>query len=69
MSAKAAGKKKVNKKEKKANYFEKLYKLLQDNSRILIVNCDNIGSSHMNKIRRTLRGQAVLLMGKKYNDA
>jgi large subunit ribosomal protein LP0 len=64
MSAKVAGKKKVNKKEKKATYFEKLFKLLQDNSRILIVNCDNIGSSHMNKIRRTLRGKAVLLMGK-----
>jgi len=37
---------------------------LQENSRILIVLCDNIGSSHMQKIRRELRGQATLLMGK-----
>jgi len=65
MSAQKKGKKmQVNKREKKAIYFEKLYKLLQDYNRILIVLCDNIGSSHMQKIRRELRGQAVLLMGK-----
>jgi large subunit ribosomal protein LP0 len=65
MSGQQKGKKKqVNKKEKKAVYFDKLYKLLQDYSRILIVLCDNIGSTHMQKIRRELRGQAVLLMGK-----
>jgi len=45
-------------------YFDKLYKLLQDFNRILIVSCDNIGSAHMQRIRRELRGQAVLLMGK-----
>jgi len=55
---------KVNKKEKKTVYFDKLYKLLQDYNRILIVSCDNIGSAHMQRIRRELRGQAVLLMGK-----
>jgi len=57
-------KKEVSKKEKKSEYFEKLHKLLQEYSRILIVLCDNIGSSHMQRIRRELRGQAVLLMGK-----
>jgi len=31
---------------------------------MLIVSCDNIGSAHMQRIRRELRGQAVLLMGK-----
>jgi large subunit ribosomal protein LP0 len=54
----------VNKKEKKAEYFEKLHKLLLEYSRILIVLCDNIGSSHMQQIRRELRDKAVLLMGK-----
>jgi len=64
MSAQKGKRAQVNKKEKKAVYFEKLHKLLVDYSRILIVLCDNIGSSHMQKIRRELRGQAVLLMGK-----
>jgi len=65
MSAQQKSKKsQLNKKEKKAEYFEKLHKLLQEYNRILIVQCDNIGSSHMQKIRRELRGKAVLLMGK-----
>jgi len=64
MSVQKGKKTQVNKKEKKTEYFDKLHKLLQDNSRILIVSCDNIGSSHMQKIRRELRGKAVLLMGK-----
>lgn len=29
-----------------------------------MVTCDNIGSAHMQKIRKNLRGKAVLLMGK-----
>jgi len=38
--------------------------LLETYSKILVVMCDNIGSSHMQKIRISLRGRAVLLMGK-----
>jgi len=64
MSGQKGKKKEVSKKEKKAEYFEKLHKLLQEFNRILIVLCDNIGSAHMQRIRRELRGQAVLLMGK-----
>jgi len=64
MSGQKGKKKDVSKKEKKSEYFEKLHKLLQEYSRILIVLCDNIGSSHMQRIRRELRGKAVLLMGK-----
>jgi large subunit ribosomal protein LP0 len=64
MSGQKGKKKDVSKKEKKSEYFEKLHKLLQEYSRILIVLCDNIGSAHMQRIRRELRGQAVLLMGK-----
>jgi len=53
-----------SKKEKKEEYFNKLIGLLQEYRKILIVLCDNIGSSHMQRIRQSLRGQAVLLMGK-----
>jgi len=64
MSAQVGKKKDVSKKEKKAEYFDKLHKLLLEYNKILIVQCDNIGSSHMQKIRRELRGKAVLCMGK-----
>jgi len=64
MSVQKGKKKDISKKEKKSEYFEKLHRLLQDYSRILIVLCDNIGSAHMQRIRRELRGKAVLLMGK-----
>jgi len=54
----------ISKKEKKQEYFTKIINLLQDYSKILLVTCDNIGSAHMQRIRKTLRGQAVMLMGK-----
>jgi len=53
-----------SKKEKKEEYFQKLIKLLHEYQKILLVTCDNIGSNHMQKIRRSLRGKATLLMGK-----
>jgi len=51
-------------KQKKAEYFERLISLLEEYPKILVVTCDNIGSAHMQKIRKTLRGKAILLMGK-----
>jgi len=53
-----------SKKEKKSEYFDKVVKLLNEYRKILLVTCDNIGSNHMQRIRRSLRGKAVLLMGK-----
>jgi large subunit ribosomal protein LP0 len=50
--------------ERKQNYFSKLNKLLEDYHKILIVGADNVGSHHMQSIRKSLRGKAVLLMGK-----
>jgi len=49
---------------RKQNYFTKLVKLLDEFPRIMIFGADNVGSSHMQKIRVALRGKAVLLMGK-----
>lgn len=50
--------------EKKAEYFEKLKGLLQNNISIFIVNVDNVGSNQMHQIRVSLRGQGTVLMGK-----
>jgi len=53
-----------SKKQKKIEYFDKLVALLEEYPSILFVNCDNIGSAHMQQIRKSLRGRGVLLMGK-----
>jgi len=50
--------------ERKQAYFTKLNQLLQDYHKILIVGADNVGSSQMQRIRKALRGKAILLMGK-----
>jgi len=51
--------------ERKQAYFDKLIKLLDNYEQILIVECDNVGSSHMQSIRKALRSlDTVLLMGK-----
>jgi len=49
---------------KKEQYFVKLQALLDEYSQILICGADNVGSNHMQNIRKSLRGKAVLLMGK-----
>jgi len=50
--------------DRKQNYFTKLNKLLDEFNKVLIVGADNVGSHHMQSIRKSLRGRAVLLMGK-----
>lgn len=50
--------------ERKQLYFTKLIKLLEEYDKILLVGADNVGSNQMQKIRKALRGQAVVLMGK-----
>lgn len=50
--------------ERKQAYFTKLIQLLDEYPKILIVGADNVGSFHMQSIRKSLRGKAVLLMGK-----
>jgi len=52
-------------KAKKQKYFGKLVNLLEEFPCILIVGADNVGSNHMQAIRKALRAKgAVLLMGK-----
>ncbi|CAI7622640.1 unnamed protein product [Penicillium glandicola] len=48
----------------KTAYFEKLRTLLNEYSTIFIVGVDNVSSQQMHEIRISLRGEAVVLMGK-----
>jgi len=52
-------------KARKQAYFTRLVKLLDEYPCILAVGADNVGSNHMQNIRKSLRAKgAVLLMGK-----
>jgi len=50
--------------DRKQAYFARLTTMMEEYPRILIVVADNIGSNHMQSIRRSLKGKAVILMGK-----
>lgn len=50
--------------EKKVEYFTKLRALLNEYKSIFIVGVDNVSSQQMHEVRKTLRGEAVVLMGK-----
>jgi len=51
-------------KQKKTEYMKKFVALLEEYPRAVLVTVDNIGSNHMQRIRISLRGRAVLLLGK-----
>ncbi|TXG50155.1 hypothetical protein EZV62_026030 [Acer yangbiense] len=55
---------KLTKAEKKTAYDSKLCQLLDEYSQILIVAADNVGSNQLQNIRKGLRGDSVVLMGK-----
>ncbi|XP_020962959.1 60S acidic ribosomal protein P0 [Arachis ipaensis] len=55
---------KPTKAEKKVAYDAKLCKLLEEYTQILVVNADNVGSNQLQNIRRGLRGDSIVLMGK-----
>lgn len=48
----------------KSNYFAKLIQLFEEYPKCFIVGADNVGSKQMQQIRMSLRGQAIVLMGK-----
>lgn len=51
-------------KAKKVEYMAKLKDLMESYPHIILVICDNVGSHHMQRIRASLRGKAIILMGK-----
>jgi len=60
----ASKKQEKNSETRKQAYFVKLVELLDKYPKMLIVGADNVGSNHMQSIRKALRGKAVILMGK-----
>lgn len=50
--------------EKKAEYFSKLRKYLEEYKSIFVVGVDNVSSQQMHEVRKALRGKAAILMGK-----
>ncbi|OAY38461.1 60S acidic ribosomal protein P0 [Manihot esculenta] len=55
---------KPSKADKKIAYDAKLCQFLDEYSQILIVAADNVGSNQLQNIRKGLRGDSVVLMGK-----
>lgn len=51
-------------KHKKEAYFQKLKGYLEEYKAVFIVSVDNVGSNQMHQVRQSLRGEAVVLMGK-----
>lgn len=50
--------------EKKVEYFSKLRQCLDEYKSLLLVGIENVSSQQMHEVRKSLRGQAVVMMGK-----
>lgn len=50
--------------ERKEKYHNDLESYFEEYNRILICGIDNVGSKQLQEIRKALRGEAVILMGK-----
>lgn len=50
--------------DKKVQYFAKLKELLTEYKSVFVVGVDNVSSQQMHEIRKALRGDATVLMGK-----
>lgn len=55
---------KATKAEKKIAYDHKMCQLLDDYTQVLVAAADNVGSNQLQNIRKGLRGDSVVLMGK-----
>lgn len=55
---------KTSKADKKIAYDLKLCQLLDEFTQVLVAVADNVGSSQLQSIRKGLRGDSVVLMGK-----
>lgn len=51
-------------KSKKEGYHIKMTRIISTYTKVFVVQVDNVGSQQMNQTRRSMRGQAEILMGK-----
>lgn len=51
-------------KERKAIYYDKLVKALDEYPSVLLINVDFVGSNQIQQVRLAIRGRAIMLMGK-----
>jgi large subunit ribosomal protein LP0 len=51
-------------KQKKGEFYKKLYNMFSTYNKAFVVIVDNVGSQQMNSTRRSMRGTAEILMGK-----
>ncbi|KAM0684602.1 ribosomal protein P0 (A0) (L10E) [Mitosporidium daphniae] len=54
----------MSKGDRKSDYFGKVHDLFRTYRKIFVVGVDNVSSTQMHQIRHSIRGKAVLLMGK-----
>jgi len=54
----------LSKREKKEKYIQRFTQFLNEYNKILLVGVDNVTSTHFQEIRQSLRGKAVIVMGK-----
>lgn len=50
--------------DRKARYHKELSEYLDTYDKILVVGVDNVGSKQIQEIRKDLRGEAIIVMGK-----
>lgn len=55
---------KLTKADKKIAYDKKLCDLIDEYTQILVAAADNVGSNQLQNIRKGLRGDSIVLMGK-----
>lgn len=55
---------KLSKADKKIAYDQRLCQFLEEYRQVLVVQADNVGSNQLQNIRKGLRGDSVVLMGK-----
>lgn len=50
--------------DRKEDYLSKVQELVRTYKKVFIINVDNVTSDQMHKVRKSVRGQAVVLLGK-----
>jgi len=50
--------------DRKEEYLSKVQDLVRTYKKVFVINIDNVSSDQMHQVRKSVRGQAVVLLGK-----